>query len=41
MFAIIIFIVTFLLFFVGAIFEYIRKSLIDIILNMTKVLTKS
>lgn len=41
MFAIIILTVTFLLFFVGAIFEYIRKRLIDIIFNMTKVLTKS
>lgn len=41
MFVIIIFIVTFLLFFIGATFEYIRKRLIDIILNITKVLTKS
>ena len=41
MFAIIILTVTFLLFFVGAIFEYIRKRIIDIIFNMTKVLTKS
>ena len=40
MFAIIIFIVTFLLFFAGAIFEFIRRILIDKILKITNVLMK-